>query len=465
MGRVCALVVCFLVSLCSATSPPKPLPILTPLNCNESTVQTDISMDLINEHREEGFALRPVRTKAIYEQVERSVPGAAVYYVDVDVIETGCHVLSGKGWKDCNKEVQFHELVFGECKAIVYIARPMRILKLLNYKCTLTPVPSSTIVQTCPDCPVIVKEITLEIKTKAAHLVEKFNKESNETKHFKLDNIERVRTQWVFGQSYFFYFTIKETECLKTQADVNIENCKTLHDHEAHVGFCIGSVWNTPEKTEGLSVNCEIYNPRDDDHHHPHHHGHGKCGGEKEGAQVDATKGTSDVPGADEAGTGEATPGEADKHRDHKHHCHPGHHHHHRHHPGHHDHHHDHPGHHHHHHHHHDSKDPTQQHDHHHHDHKHNDTDHGSSSEESTGAKPFKKPSKGSVDIYYDYDGTKATAPPVPTITRSSQFRRHLPWKHMPETVDFPNEPPALQTCPEAPRSDVPARVRDYMFV
>lgn len=67
MEPICALALCLLLSLCSATSPQKP-PTLTPLNCNETNSQVGLATDLINEKRREGFVIRPVRTLSIFEQ-------------------------------------------------------------------------------------------------------------------------------------------------------------------------------------------------------------------------------------------------------------------------------------------------------------------------------------------------------------------------------------------------------------
>nr|DBA26220.1 TPA: hypothetical protein GDO54_010509 [Pyxicephalus adspersus] len=345
--------------------------------------------------------------------------------------------------------------VGGVCKAIIYIARPWRILKLLTFNCTLGTVPSSDIALRCPDCPVAIRTITPTITEKAKHLVEKFNQDSNQTNHFKVDNIERVSSQWVFGTNYFFHFTTKETDCVKTQKAekgkaFNLDNCNSLKDHEAVSNiFSIQFSFTTPEKTEDYTVSCEIYDPVDDDHHHSHHHKHGSCDHGKEGAKVEKSKDNVEA-GAGKTGADEAAAGEKQvlpvkcelgkgkhcgQHKGLRHHCHPGRHHHHHHHPGHH----------HHHHHHHDHQNHSHPHDpaHHHHDHhNHTNAEHGSSSEETTDKQPFKRV-KGSVQVFYLDEETPS--PPVPTI-----FRLPKPGKDVPETADFPHEPSPLTTCPSS---------------
>lgn len=73
-----------------------------------------------------------------------------------------------------------------------------------HLKTLLLLVPSRVIVRMCPDCPSLISDINAEIKAKADLLVEQYNKESNQTHYFKVDEIERVRTQvrWKNMQLY-----------------------------------------------------------------------------------------------------------------------------------------------------------------------------------------------------------------------------------------------------------------------
>ncbi|XP_063772427.1 fetuin-B-like [Pseudophryne corroboree] len=453
MEPVYVLALCVLVSLCSATSPPPP-PKLTPLNCNETQLQTEIAADLINERRDEGFVLRPFRINSAYQRESSKIPDGNIYYIDFSVIETDCSVVSGKTWKECSIDIPFHEQAIGDCKAIIAISRPWRILKLLKYDCTVTPVPSSTIHRLCPDCPTVITDITAEIKAKADRLVEKFNKESNETSHFKVDHIDRVRSQWVVGPSYFFYFTIKETGCSKAQADVILENCNDLRDNETHVGFCKGSIYtSTLENVETLEVSCEIYEPKDDDNEHGH------CDHGKESSTSEQGKEKPDGKRPGKAGRDNYAPGvRGPEFRGHKHHrCHPHHHKHdHRHHS-------------HHHHHHHHDLNQTHHHDHSHDHHKHhghhNHTaaeGHGSSSEEQSDKRSFVKKSKGSSRYYYNTDDSQiAPSPGVPRPPHGRGPHR----KSIRDKFDFPKEVSPLQTCPGQPLVDLPQVLKDILTV
>ncbi|XP_063772428.1 histidine-rich glycoprotein-like [Pseudophryne corroboree] len=439
MEPVYVLALCVLVSLCSATSPPPP-PKLTPLNCNETKLQTNIAADLINEHRDEGFVLRPLRINSAYQRESLKVRDGYIYYIDFLVMETDCSVLSGKKWKDCSDK-PFYEQAIGDCKAVVLISRPWRVLKLLKYNCTVTPVPSRVVHRTCPDCPALISNITPEIKAKADRLVEKFNKESNQTSYFKVDHVERVLSQWTRGPSLSFHFTIKETGCSKAQADVNLETCNDLKDNETHVGYCKGRIYTMSDNVETVEVSCEIYEPRDDDDNDEH------CDHGKEKSDQGMEK--PDAKGPGKAGPDHHAHGEhGPERKGHKHHhCRPHHHKHGRHHHPHHHHHHDHP------------------HDH----HKHHGNDnrtaaegHSSSSEEHINRKSFVKKTKESFRIYYKADDSQNA--PSPTVPRPP----HLAGPHITplhDKTEFPDEVSPLKTCPGELLMELSPILKELIFV
>uniref|UniRef100_A0A8C5MCD1 Cystatin domain-containing protein n=1 Tax=Leptobrachium leishanense TaxID=445787 RepID=A0A8C5MCD1_9ANUR len=401
MQRVCGLILLAVVSLSYATSPPFPTP--TPLDCNATDSEAGLILDLINEVRDEGFLFEPLRVVRRFKSWTLSL-----FFLTVDVLETKCSVLSGKSWRNCTESSSFHERVFGRCKAVTYIDRPQRILKILHYNCTLSPVPAAVIVRMCPDCPTFGGVITAQHIALADQLVAKYNKESNNTNYFKTYHVERQSAQWVFGPSRFIKFTIKESECHKTQEDVVLSNCNFLPDKDAGLGFCKGNIYTHPNEGEKMFISCELYGPKVCIYSPP----------EQQGADHKPER----------------------SHKHHRHGCRPHHHnHHHPHHHGHQDHHQHRPHHH--------------QHHHHHHDHVngHNHTSaekHGSSSEEHKDKKHrhFNKPI-GSVEIIIL---TENDVLPEPDIAH------RIPDKDHPNVYEFPDSKSPLATCPGEPKEKSP---------
>ncbi|KAJ1087757.1 hypothetical protein NDU88_000920 [Pleurodeles waltl] len=269
MKPITAALCCALLSLGGALSPQP----LVPEDCNATDVQAGLVLDEINKDRDEGYIVSLFRVADAHSQ---PVGPGRIFYLTIDVVETKCSVLSRKSWKDCEIN-PFHQTVFGQCKAVLYLNLPWRKVKLYSYNCTLSTVPPRLIVGMCPDCPLLY-QITPEYVQKAEALVEKYNKESNNTNYFILDKVERASMQWVIGASYYMEFSIRETNCSRLVE--NTSDCEVLEDDKAHVGFCKGNS-RTPRSPleSGLSVSCEIYDPKPDPHHRhrgrgPHSHGH-----------------------------------------------------------------------------------------------------------------------------------------------------------------------------------------------
>ncbi|OCT80692.1 fetuin-B [Xenopus laevis] len=437
MERVFILALFALVSLCKAESPL--FPVVDPIECNTTKSEADVAVDLINEDRREGFVFKPLRVVEAYEQHVQShkYPASTIYYLTIDVMETKCSVLSGKSWEDCEEPFSFHEWVFGECKAIILISLPWRVQKLIYYNCTITTVHPRVILHTCPDCPIANREVTPEITEMADKLIADYNKDSNNTRYFKINHIESVRSQWVVGPSYFFQFTIKETDCLKTQENVILSNCSFVDDREAHVGFCSGSIMKSNlDGTEHKQVSCDIYEPKDDHSHYPDYHGPYACHPERE----------VKIPEGQEKPEAAAQEKSQKCRLHHKHGHHPSH-------KGHkHGHHHHHHGHqpHRHHHHHHPNHTSSEHHEHHHHHNNHTSSEHhGSSSEEHTDKKADKKyfmrKSKGVVQKITL--GSETDVLPAPTITISIPPLPSQPGVRT-EYIQFPEVASHLPTCP-----------------
>ncbi|MGH0145205.1 UNVERIFIED_CONTAM: hypothetical protein FKN15_071272 [Acipenser sinensis] len=175
--------------------PPTGFPLQT-VSCNDTDVDSAAALALqsINKEREEGNVLSLFRINAVQKQHWRR---GAVFYLAFNVLDTECHVLSRKDYKEC--EVRYlHEAVYGVCKAMIYI-RQGRSGDLLSYNCTLSPVARRKIASVCPDCPP-GDSLDKPIYTEIAKLsLSKYNHESNNSKIFALKNITRTSMQVTFN--------------------------------------------------------------------------------------------------------------------------------------------------------------------------------------------------------------------------------------------------------------------------
>ncbi|XP_072264278.1 fetuin-B-like [Pyxicephalus adspersus] len=252
---LCVHVLCTLAGRSRGPSEPE----LTSVACNDPQAEAaaDLSLRQLNAHRKEGFVLGLKRISNVQEQFDEE--NGSVFYLTLDVVETDCHVLSRKLWKDCRAK-SLNQAVFGQCKVIFQLNKPKRIAHLHNYDCTLTPVARGDI--GCAGChtPQPLNDINfVEVAQKS---LGKFNSESNNIKYFILGNITKAASQVVAGTAYHVEYTIHESSCNKSVKDFS--QCERLDCEFAHTGYCQSMAvahWSTPDDKNVTSVTCEIFEP------------------------------------------------------------------------------------------------------------------------------------------------------------------------------------------------------------
>ncbi|XP_051847724.1 fetuin-B-like isoform X2 [Antechinus flavipes] len=240
---------------CSTSPPgevyqPPPQP-----SCNDSRVLSvaGLALEKINEDRKEGYIFSLNRVADVQEH--RQAGSGSVYYLTLDVLETYCHVLSKKNWKDCEAR-RLHDSIYGQCKAIFYVNLPRRILYLPAYNCTIRPVSSREIATLCPDCPVLLPNNISDpwISQTVTESLKKINKEIGVGKAFHLFKVTEARTQWVVGPSFFVDFLVTESPCTKSLPKA----CLPPLANAQPVGICEGSLIRDEIETS-VSGKCEFF--------------------------------------------------------------------------------------------------------------------------------------------------------------------------------------------------------------
>ncbi|XP_045419982.1 fetuin-B-like [Lemur catta] len=104
MGLLLPLALCTLALCCGAVSLPQqalgPSPLLS-RGCNDSDVLAVAGFALqdINRDRKDGYVMSLNRVNNAWEHRQDGL--GSLFYLTLDVLETDCHVLSKKAWKDC----------------------------------------------------------------------------------------------------------------------------------------------------------------------------------------------------------------------------------------------------------------------------------------------------------------------------------------------------------------------------
>ncbi|XP_058518188.1 fetuin-B isoform X2 [Ochotona princeps] len=256
MGPLQILVLGTLAACCGAVAALNPI---LPRACNDLEVlaAADFALQDINRDQKDGYMLSLNRVSAVWEHRQDSL--GSLFYLVLDVLQTDCHVLSRKAWKDCAVR-SLHESVYGQCKALFYLNKPRRIVYAPAYNCTLRPVSRRKIYFMCPDCPIPTTTDMSNPKVLDAAIIslEKFNQNSP-LKQYSLVKVTKATSQWVVGPAFFVEYLIKESPCNKSQASgCSLQFSDSVSIPELPVGLCKGSLTQT-DLENFVSVTCDFF--------------------------------------------------------------------------------------------------------------------------------------------------------------------------------------------------------------
>ncbi|XP_044290557.1 histidine-rich glycoprotein [Varanus komodoensis] len=263
-------VVFITVLLCSALQSQSSV---TSADCNDVEIEKDaeFALDLINKHRSDGYIFSLLRVGNAYTE---RVHNTSIEYLTLDVLETECPVLSRKHWSTCGHRQFYPSTDFGQCKTVMSLDHFQNRKKLHGYNCTMSPVPPH--LYPCKDCPVKVTVLqdTEEFAEAAKRILGKYKQESNETRNFMVEKVQKVFSAVASRTVYIIEFTIKEAVCPSSVSPAHESECGPCR--RAHMGFCRGKVLKEAKDPDGVEVeSCEIYNihyGRGPFHHHHHFH-------------------------------------------------------------------------------------------------------------------------------------------------------------------------------------------------
>ncbi|XP_048024807.1 alpha-2-HS-glycoprotein 1 [Megalobrama amblycephala] len=233
----------------------------------------------INEHHRHGYKFKFVSQDS--RSAEKTDPCEVILGITLE--ETECHIVNPKPLDQCDTRMESETKVTAKCNVTVSSVEGKAAVK--RYICDTEPASHEILVKTCPDCPSLLPLHEPKGLESVKTALQKFNKESNHASYFKLMEVGRISTQWMFsGQSFFAAFAIMETDCPKKEASQKQEACKALCGDQARYGFCKSSKVGDEEPT----VDCEIYKAQNFTHpmqhpaqskrdckfhgHPPHHH-------------------------------------------------------------------------------------------------------------------------------------------------------------------------------------------------
>ncbi|XP_068175979.1 fetuin-B [Antennarius striatus] len=225
---------------------------IAPVPCNDKAVEklSRLATTYINEDRDDGFkfALNHIANVHLHAQG----PAGNVYYLDLDVLETKCHVGSPKSWKRCDIRPFMETQISGNCNTTV-LHTPEGYSYLYSYECTLVPDPPEKLQQTCPTCPLLLAVDSPQAQNAARVTMASYKRQSTLGAGLGVKRVLRASAQTIPVKATFVEYTVQE--CPERASETG--SCHPLsHDSEAETaGFCTGSV----HEEYDVQVSCEMF--------------------------------------------------------------------------------------------------------------------------------------------------------------------------------------------------------------
>ncbi|XP_043079280.1 alpha-2-HS-glycoprotein-like [Puntigrus tetrazona] len=215
---------------------------------NIATVEAE---RFINDHHRHGYKFKFVSLDSRRAE-EKSDPCEVILGISLE--ETECHIVNPKPLDQCEIRRETETKVTAKCNVTISSFEGKATVK--RYICDTEPASHEVLVKKCPDCPSLLPLHDPNALESVKTALQIFNKESDHKSYFKLMEVGRISTQWMFsGQSFYADFAITETNCTNKEAAQKEEACKALCGVQARYGFCKSSkVGNEEPKVE-----CEIY--------------------------------------------------------------------------------------------------------------------------------------------------------------------------------------------------------------
>ncbi|XP_074524753.1 fetuin-B [Halichoeres trimaculatus] len=229
---------------------------LSPIPCNDKAVEklSRLAATYINEDRTDGykFALNRIANVHLHAQG----PAGNVYYLDLDVLETKCHVGSPKPWKRCDVRPFMETQISGNCNTTI-LHTPEGYSYLYSYDCTLVPDPPEKLQQTCPTCPLLLPIDSQQAATAARVTLDSYKRKSMLGAGLGVKKILRASAQEVPVRASFVEYTVQE--CPEGVSERGTCHRLTEESDTGTAGFCAGSVRGDLYYHPEVHVSCEMF--------------------------------------------------------------------------------------------------------------------------------------------------------------------------------------------------------------
>ncbi|NXH17000.1 FETCB factor, partial [Bucco capensis] len=225
-----------------------------PLGCDdpEAEAAAEVALSYINSHSHHGykFALNRIENIRVLPQK----PGDDIMLLELDLLETTCHILSPMPVENCTVRSFREHAVEGDCD--VKLQKLDGKLSVLASKCHSHADSSEDVLQLCPDCPLLASLNNTEVLTTVKAALDDHNSK-NADAYLRLLEIGRAKIQYAPAHVVYVEFAVAATNCSAEAAKENVEACQLLPDDQSNFGFCTATKVISP--AQDFQVDCHLY--------------------------------------------------------------------------------------------------------------------------------------------------------------------------------------------------------------
>ncbi|XP_041898281.1 alpha-2-HS-glycoprotein [Corvus kubaryi] len=225
-----------------------------PLGCDdpESVAAAEAAVNYINGHSHHGYKFALNRIEDI--RVVPQGPNNDIIFLELDLLETKCHILSPTPLANCTVRSFAEHAVEGDCD--VKLQKVDGTLSVVASKCHSHADSSEDILKVCPDCPLLATLNNTEVLGTVSAALNDYNSKTTDS-YLRLLEIGRAKIQYHPVHTVVSEFAVGATNCSAGEAKANVGACQLLPEDQSNFGFCTAVMVKRP--SEDLQVDCQLY--------------------------------------------------------------------------------------------------------------------------------------------------------------------------------------------------------------
>ncbi|XP_070609830.1 antihemorrhagic factor cHLP-B-like [Erythrolamprus reginae] len=215
------------------------------LDCNGEAAKryADLAVHYINDHNLHGYK----QALNVIEDVHSRPRGIVglLTFVDLNLLETECHVLDPTPVEKCTIRSQHDHAVEAHC--LVKILSDESGIKVAA-KCHSEPDSEEDVHGRCPKCPILLPLNDHHVVECVDYVIHKHN-EKLRNHAFQLLEISRGQHKFE-PEAFYVEFAIVESNCTHYEIHNDNHHCHPKPVGEARIGFCKATVFRSHDATE-----------------------------------------------------------------------------------------------------------------------------------------------------------------------------------------------------------------------